>query len=55
MRKLFVASTLLLFAIESPAATRTTVEQLQSVLADFHQQNKSDEATANRLKELTLT
>ncbi len=55
MPKLFVTSVLILFALSAPAATKTTVEQLQSVVADLHQQNKSDEATANRLKDLTLT
>ncbi len=55
MHRLLVTSALLLFALPSSAATKTTIEQLQTVLADLHQQNKSDEATANRLKELALT
>jgi hypothetical protein len=53
MRKVLVS--LVLFAVlPSLAATKTTVEQLQSVLADLHQQNRSDETIANRLKDISL-
>ena len=54
MRK--VLALLVLFAVlPSLAATKTTVEQLQSLLADLHQQNRSDETIANRLKDVSLT
>lgn len=55
MRKLLAASIFFIVALPSIAATKVTVEQLQALLADLHQQNRSDEATANRLKEVTLT
>jgi len=54
MRKVLVY--LVLFAVlPSQAATKTTIEQLQSLLTDLHQQNRSDETIANRLKEVSLT
>ncbi|HEX7159366.1 MAG TPA: hypothetical protein VF214_10145 [Edaphobacter sp.] len=54
MRKV-LAPLVLFAALGALAATKTTVEQLQSLLADLHQQNKSDEAIANRLKDVSLT
>lgn len=55
MRKLLAVSIFFLVTLPSIAATKVTVEQLQTLLADLHQQNKSDEATANHLKDITLT
>jgi len=55
MRKLLVFVAVLLSTLPCLAVTKVTVSQLDSVLAEMHAQNKGDEATANRLKDLELT
>jgi len=55
MRKPLVFAVALLISLASWAATKISVSQLDSMLADMHSQSKSDEATANKLKEVELT
>src|ERR1700739_3788071 len=55
MRRLLILAAALLIALPGWAATRVSVSQLDSLLAEMHTQNKGDEATRNKLKELELT
>lgn len=56
MRKVLVfVAAALLSALPGWSATKVTVSQLDSLLAEMHSQSKGDEATANKLKELELT
>jgi hypothetical protein len=55
MRRSLVFAAALLFVLPGWAATKVTVSQLDSLLAEMHSQNKGDDATANKLKELELT
>src|SRR5215471_3025315 len=54
MRKLLIFP-LLFLVLPATAATKTNVEQLQSLLSELYQQKKPDEVVANRLKEIALT
>jgi hypothetical protein len=53
----FLASTAMTLAVSlhAASATKMTVQQLDSLLAEMHQQSKSDEQVANKLKDLELT
>jgi hypothetical protein len=53
-RFLVLATAALLIALPGWAAARVTVGELDSLLAEMHTQNKGDDATANKLKELVL-
>jgi hypothetical protein len=55
MRKLLVLFAVVLATLPIWAATKVTVSQLDSMLAEMHSQNKRDEAAANKLKDLELT
>jgi hypothetical protein len=56
MRKLVAfAAAALLAVLPAWSATKVTVSQLDSLLAEMHGQNKSDEAASNKLKNLELT
>src|SRR5579862_3555649 len=54
-RWLVLFATMFLVVPAGQAATRVTVRELDSLLADMHSQNKGDDATANKLKDLILT
>ena len=45
----------MVFALPAAGATKVTVQQLDAALADMHRQAKSDDATANKLKDYLLT
>ncbi len=55
MRGLLVFAAVLFIALPVWAATKVSVSQLDSLLAEMHTRKKSDEATANKLKDLELT
>src|ERR1700680_4957575 len=44
-----------LMAMPALAATKATVQQLDALLFEMHQQNKSDGAVAEKLKDLELS
>ena len=56
MRKMFLLLWIVAFVVTpSHASTKVTVEQLATLLHDFHEQKKPDEAVATKLKELELS
>jgi hypothetical protein len=55
MRRLLVFVAVLVIVLPGRAATKVSVSQLDSLLAEMHTQKKGDETTANKLKDLELT
>jgi hypothetical protein len=55
MRRLLVLTAALLTALPVWAANKVTVQELDALLAEMHSQNKGDDATANKVKDLELT
>lgn len=56
MRRLLIAmSIFLMMALPAMASSKVTVQQLGALLSELHQQGKSDEAAATKLKELELS
>ena len=55
MRKSLIVVAVLLFSMPLLAGTKTTVQQLDDLLADLHKQSKSDDAVAAKLKDVELT